>query len=56
MEDSKFHRFWERNLNPITMKKNDTELHPLNLSKEDVIQKQLRRENTRLINVIRNTK
>lgn len=43
--ESKFHRFWETNKNPITMKKTDNELHIHNLSSEDKFIKEARRAN-----------
>ena len=35
--ETKCHRFWLSNLNPITMKKDDNELSLANLSKETMI-------------------
>ena len=35
--ETKCHRFWLNNLNPITMKKDDNELSNANLSKETLI-------------------
>ena len=47
---SKFHRFWEDNRNPITMKrcKTDNILHVNNRSKEFYVELDSRRESDRL--------
>ena len=37
--------FWSKDINPITGKKDDKEIHFTKLSKEELIQKQLRKDN-----------
>jgi|TARA_R110000787_G_scaffold84987_4_gene181770 hypothetical protein len=39
MKDTKCHRFWINNLNPITMKKDDNELSASNLSNETLVRR-----------------
>ena len=41
---SKFHKFWELGLNPITMRKDETELHIHNRSKEYYVSRDRWRE------------
>lgn len=45
MREEKCHRFWLNNLNPITMKKDEKQLHIQNLSKEQIVSTQKRRQN-----------
>ncbi len=45
MREEKCHRFWLTNRNPITMKKDERKLHIHNLSKEQIISSQRRRQN-----------
>ena len=45
MREEKCHRFWLTNRNPITMKKDERKLHIHNLSKEQIIRSQRRRQN-----------
>lgn len=45
MRKEKCHRFWLNNRNPITMKKDEKQLHIHNLSKEQVISTEKRRQN-----------
>ncbi len=47
---SKFHKFWEDNRNPITMKRcqSDNKLHINNRSKEFHVEMEARREANRL--------
>jgi hypothetical protein len=44
MKDTKCHRFWLNNLNPITMKKDDNELAASNLSIETLVRRASGRE------------
>ena len=47
MKETKCHRFWLNNLNPITMKKDDNELSKTNLSKEQNVALEVWRDNKR---------
>jgi hypothetical protein len=47
MKETKCHRFWLNNLNPITMKKDDNELSKANLSKEQNVALEVWRDNKR---------